>query len=146
MDKIINKKRYNTKTAKLIATGYSGSPRNDYHYWEEQLYRKQTGEYFLYGWGNAASRYSKAVGQNEWKGSEKIQPLTHEAARLWAEKHMEAEEYLKHFEADPEYLALIRQTVIMTTQLNNRLREHADGSSKSISEVVIEALEAHLPK
>jgi hypothetical protein len=34
----------------------------------------------------------------------------------------------------------------MTTQLNNRLREHADGSSKSISEVVIEALEAHLPK
>ncbi len=146
MDKIINKKRYNTKTAKLIGTGYSGSPRNDYHYWEEQLYRKQTGEYFLYGWGNAASRYSEAVGQNEWKGSEKIQPLTYEAARRWAEKHMEAEEYLEHFEADPEDLELTRQSVIMMTQLNAKLRGYAEQSEKSISEVVIEALEAYLPK
>ena len=59
---------------------------------------------------------------------------------------MEAEEYLEHFEADPEDLELTRQSVIMMTQLNAKLRGYAEQSEKSISEVVIEALEAHLPK
>ncbi len=48
MKKIINGKRYDTETAKLIGSdGYSNP--SDFNYWSEDLYQKKTGEFFLYG-------------------------------------------------------------------------------------------------
>ena len=96
MKKIINGRMYDTKTATLIgSTGY-GYP-NDFEYWRENLYRKKTGEFFLYGEGGPMSKYSHRTGQNEWSGGEEIIPLTVEEAQEWAEKHLEVEEYEQIF-------------------------------------------------
>ena len=97
MKKIINGKVYDTATAKKVASWYSSYARIDFHYYEEELYQKKTGEFFLYGEGNAASPYSKSCGQNEWCGSEKIKPMTYKEAQEWAEKHLDGDEYCEIF-------------------------------------------------
>ena len=92
MKKIINNKRYDTDTAELLGSdSYSNS--RDFRHWTEELYRKRNGEYFLYGEGGPMTKYAQTVGQNEWSGGEKIIPLTADAAREWAEKHLSADEY-----------------------------------------------------
>lgn len=97
MKKIINGKVYNTDTAKKVASWYSSYARNDFHYYEEELYQKKTGEFFLYGEGNAASPYSKSCGQNEWCGGERIEPLTFTEAQKWCEDHLDGEDYCAIF-------------------------------------------------
>ena len=97
MKKIINGKVYDTDTAKKVASWYSSYARNDFHYYEEELYQKKTGEFFLHGEGNAASKYSRSCGQNEWCGSEKIMPMTFKEAQEWAEDHLDGDEYCEIF-------------------------------------------------
>ena len=48
MKKIINGKLYDTDTAKEVFAISCGNGPSDFHYYAEQLYRKRTGEYFLY--------------------------------------------------------------------------------------------------
>lgn len=93
MKKVIKGKMYDTDTAKKVAEYSASCGRGDFYYYEEELYRKKTGEYFLYGDGNAASKYSKRCGQNEWCGSEAIIPLTEKEAKEWAEEHLDGDEY-----------------------------------------------------
>ena len=92
MKKIINGKKYDTETAKLVAEYYSDYGKRDYRYYEEHLYQKRTGEFFIYGLGNADSAYKHAM-LDGWDGGEKIIPLSWEAARQWAESHLSDEEY-----------------------------------------------------
>lgn len=93
MKKIINGKKYDTDTAKEMSTYCSNHPRNDFGFYEETLYRKKTGEYFLYGSGNAASKYSVSCGDNSWSGGERIIPFTEQEAKTWAEHYCDADEY-----------------------------------------------------
>lgn len=105
MNKIINGKRYNTESAKKLAV-YSHGSRNDFGFYTETLYRKNTGELFLHGEGYAASKYAEVAGRNEWKPGEKIIPLDESAARKWAEQNLTGDEYEKIFgavqETEPE--------------------------------------------
>lgn len=96
MKKIINGKRYDTDTATLIGNAGYGHP-GDFEYWEENLYRKKTGEFFIHGEGGAMSKYSRKTGQNEWSGGEEIRPLTLREAQDWAEKYLDADEYEEIF-------------------------------------------------
>ena len=96
MKKIINGKRYDTDTATLIGSARYGYP-SDFEYWAEDLYRKKTGEFFLYGEGGPMSRYSRSTGQNEWSGGEEIRPLSLKEAQKWAEKYLDADKYEKVF-------------------------------------------------
>lgn len=96
MKKVINGRRYDTDTAKEMGFTSKNYP-NDFGYWEETLYRKNTGEYFLCGKGNAASKYAESCGQNEWCGGEKIIPLDIEAAQKWAEEYLDADDYEQIF-------------------------------------------------
>jgi len=109
MKKIIKGKLYDTATAKRLGE-YEPSPyTSDFHWYCETLYQKKTGEYFLYGKGNAASKYSRSCGQNEWCGSEQIQPLTYAEAQSWAEEHLDGEDYCEIFgepDEDSEDVAL----------------------------------------
>lgn len=96
MKKIIDGKRYDTDSAKEV--GYASySNRGDFNFWEETLYRKSTGEFFLHGEGGPMSRYAVTVGQNEWSGGEKLIPLNLDAAKKWAEKNLDADAYEKLF-------------------------------------------------
>lgn len=93
MQKIINGKRYNTETAKEIAIYDSEYPRNDFNYYFEKLYKKKTGEYFLYGDGNALSPYAeRSHAMGGVVGSWKIIPLTTDQAKKWYEKAFNADE------------------------------------------------------
>ena len=92
MKKVINGKVYDTTTAKRLGE-YEPSPyTSDFHWYCETLYQKKTGEFFLHGEGNAASKYSRSCGQNEWCGSEKILPMTYAEAQSWAEEHLDGDE------------------------------------------------------
>lgn len=97
MKKIINGKVYSTDTAKRVAIYYSGYDPNDFHYYTEELYQKKTGEFFLFGYGKAASPYSERFGSNEWCGGSKIIPLSFKDAQEWAEKHLDGEDYCEIF-------------------------------------------------
>ena len=76
MKKIINGRVYDTEKAKELGTYANYGSWNDFSHLEETLYRKKTGEYFLFG-----------------EGGRRIMPMTYDEAREWAEKHLEAEEY-----------------------------------------------------
>ena len=102
MKKIINGKVYDTDTAKELAEWSNGLGHGDFSHVVEWLYQKRTGEFFLYGVGGPASRYAVSAGQNAWSGGAKIIPLTWEAAREWAEEHLDAEEYEEIFGAVAE--------------------------------------------
>lgn len=93
MNKIIKGIRYDTETADRLASYQSPDGLSSFSYYEEILCRTKAGLYFLYGNGNAASKYSRQCGTNEWCGDEKIIPMTEADAKQWAEKYLDGDEY-----------------------------------------------------
>ena len=100
MKKIIYNRMYNTETAECLADWDNGLSRRDFNYLDEYLYRKKTGEYFLYGIGGPNTWCSQPVGEM-FSGGEKIEPLTEQEAREWAERRLGADEYIEIF-GEPE--------------------------------------------
>lgn len=141
MKKVIEGRVYNTETAKLLGSGDNGYPRNDFHFWEEDLYRTKSGAYFLHGAGGPASRYAVTTGQNSWSGGEKIIPLAPEQAREWAEEMLGADEYTELFgepdEASDEREAL---NVSVPAHIKFRLDRLREGEGKTLSQVIEEIL------
>lgn len=101
MKKIIQNKVYDTDKARLQASYSSDYPVSSFKYYEEALYLKKNGEYFLYGSGNAASPYAKKMAEVKVPG-EKILPFTYDKAKEWAEKRLTPEEYADLFEVDED--------------------------------------------
>lgn len=101
MKKIINGKRYDTEAAKEIGNWDNGRSHRDFRHCTETLYVKRTGEYFLHGCGGPMSAYAEKCGDMYGSGSALI-PMTDEAAREWAEKHLSADEYEEHFLVEPD--------------------------------------------
>ena len=97
MKKVIRGRLYDTEKAVLVGEFYDEAmPGNDLAYYREELYRKRTGEYFLYGIGNAGSKYSVWRGSTA-SGTEKIIPLSYQQAWEWAEEYLPDDIYLKEF-------------------------------------------------
>lgn len=134
MKRIIYGKKYDTESAHRVCDPVSPTGMydvRDFHYFEETLYRKKTGEYFLYGWGGALSPYAEPYGQNGSQGGERIVPFTPEQAREWAESHLDADEYEAEFgpvEDDGETVAV---TVRISKPAKAVLDRLAYGSSQS---------------
>lgn len=95
MNKIINGKKYDTETASLKGNFEYGN-RTSFYYWEEELYQKKTGEWFLFGSGQGLSKYSDCIDGQRW-GIEKIMPYTEEEAKEWAETYLSADKYEELF-------------------------------------------------
>lgn len=102
MKKVINGRRYDTETANELAKWHNMQDVRNFSHCKETLYRKTTGEYFLYGEGGPSSKYSRTVGTNSWSGGERIMPLSLEEAQKWAEEHLEGDEYEEIFGAIEE--------------------------------------------
>lgn len=100
MKKVINSRLYDTETAEEIESYESPYFRSDFHYYEETLYRKKNGSFFLYGSGNGLSPYRKRYCDG-WGPGEEILPLPLDEAKEWAENHMSAECYINIF-GEPE--------------------------------------------
>lgn len=97
MKKIINGKTYSTDTAKAVGEYTNGIGSRDFSRFDECLYRKKTGEYFLYGEGGPMTRYAVASGSNSWSGGSRIMPMSYDEAKDWAEKHLTPEEFEAEF-------------------------------------------------
>ncbi len=119
MKRIIDGKKYDTLTAEEVAESSHGY-KSEYSYYEETLYRKRTGEYFLYGYGHGDSKYAKQVCGDFGPGSDII-PLTYEQARTWAERELSADEYESIFgevsDADDD------QDVVLSVRVSPATRE-----------------------
>lgn len=140
MKKVINGKRYDTETAKEIAITKSPEGVNDFKHWEEVLYKKHTGEYFLHGFGNAASKYAESCGNSEWTPGEKIIPLTYEAAQKWVEEHCDADEYEAEFGAIEETDVREKFTLSIPKSLLEAFRRKCSKEGLVYSEAATEAI------
>jgi hypothetical protein len=97
MKKIINGKMYNTETAEEIGSWENTPYKSNYIYFKEYLYRKRTGEFFLYGSGNAASKYCEETTNRMRSPGERIVPLTIKEAMVWVENYCDADTYIELF-------------------------------------------------
>lgn len=92
MKKIINGKKYDTETARLICESDNGRTPSDFYYYRSKLYRKKTGEFFLYEEGGAAS--SLAEMHNGYTcGGCGIKPYSDYEAMEYVEKNGSVEAY-----------------------------------------------------
>lgn len=96
MKKIINGRKYNTETARELASWDNGYIGSDFSFIVEVLYKKKTGEYFLYGFGGPMSKYAESCGANLTWGSEII-PMNEIEAKRWSEKKLSCEKYEELF-------------------------------------------------
>ena len=93
MKKIINGKKYDTDTAKEVGYWNNGLLYSDFCYIEETLYKKKTGEFFLYGIGGVMTKYAERTSGGFSSTGKAIIPLTEDKAKKWAEDYLTVEEY-----------------------------------------------------
>lgn len=140
MKKIIKNKVYDTDTAKLLGEYDSGN-KGDFRWYSEELYQKRTGEFFIYGEGNAASPYSRKVDTNTWSGSCAIVPMSYEKAREWAEKKLDADEYISIFGEPQEDESKRSLNLYLTVETIARLRQAAAKAEMSIGDFIAKMVE-----
>ena len=94
----VDGKNYETDTAKYIGNYRSTIYRDDARFYEETLYRKKTGEFFLYGHGGTQSKYAYISPGGRRNPAQRIIPLTDEAAKVWMQQHGYGEKCATLFE------------------------------------------------
>ena len=119
MKKIIKNKMYDTATAKPIASYDVADEGRTY----EQLYRKKTGEYFLFS----------DVRFDGWN----ITPVSYEQAREWAQLHMTSTAYDDVFGDIKESDELARLHISCTQSEADRIRKAAQQNGMTISEYIL---------
>ncbi len=140
MKRIIDGKKYDTETAYMVAQWENMYDVRDFHYFSESLYRKRTGEYFLFGEGGAMSKYAETIGQNEWRGGDAIMPLTYDNARKWAEEHLSVEMYESEFGEVSEDESTIAVTVRVSKSTKDAIDKLAARTGRTRGEIVADAI------
>lgn len=143
MKKIIGGKMYDTDTAKECGTWANAGSWRDFNHMVETLYRKRTGEFFLFGEGGPMTKYAESCGQNSWSGGSRIIPLSVESARKWAEEHLDADEYAAIFGVPSEGESVTLSAVI-PPDLAAKVRMAAAEREMTLSAFIAEALEAYM--
>ena len=133
MKKIISGKVYDTKTAKEVGFYANSADRRDFSQYEETLYQKRTGEFFLHGEGGPMTKYAVSQGQNSWSGGSKIIPLNYDAAREWAEKHLDADEYEAIFGEVAEDESRTQLCLSISTSAAETIRRKAQEAGITVS-------------
>ena len=83
MKKVIDGKTYNTETAESIHKTGNGLYPGDFMGYEETLYKTKKGGFFLYGIGNANSRYAARVDNHTYCPGSDIRVISTEQATEW---------------------------------------------------------------
>ena len=136
MKKIINGKVYDTKTANEVGFYANAADRRDFSQFEETLYKKRTGEFFLYGEGGPMTKYAVSHGQNSWSGGAKIIPLGYEAAREWAERHLDTDEYEAIFGEVADDESRTQLCLSVSTRAAETMRRKAQEAGMTVSAYV----------
>ena len=140
MKKIINQKRYDTDTAKELGYSANNVSRWDFNWWQETLYQKRTGEFFLHGEGGPMSRYAESVGNSGWSSGERLMPLTYAEARVWAEKHLTVDEYEAIFGEVTEDESKVIISLSIPATAVEKLKRMASQTGKTQSDIVAELI------
>ncbi|MGN0059717.1 MAG: hypothetical protein ACI362_04415 [Coriobacteriales bacterium] len=127
MKKIIAGKKYDTETAHCIDYWNNGMSGSDYV--SAGMYRKKNGEYFV------ARQYGEPASDRFY--TEKINPLSYDEAREWAETHLDADKYETQFGPVADDGETVPVTVRISKPAKAVLNKLAYGSSQS---AVIERL------
>lgn len=144
MKKVIRGRLYDTETAiRVGAIDGGGESRTDFHFWEETLYKKRTGEYFLHCYGGAMSQYGVWHGNSGGSG-EHIKPLSYEDAKAWAENALDGDEWVKEFGEPAENGDRTTIQVSMTIGAVSIIKKAAQKSDKSVSEMIEELIRGSL--
>lgn len=133
MKKNIKRKLYDTNSAKLIGEWNNKLPVDDLQYNKEVLYRKQTGEYFLYTYGGPLSSNGKWDGENG-EFNETIIPISYERAKKWAEEHLSNDVYVQHFTLSEN--GSVKIAVNIPCSLKRELENEAEEKNMVFSELV----------
>lgn len=142
MKKIINGKVYDTSTAKEIGSWDNGRYDDNINLIEKTLYRKRTGEFFLYERGGANTQYAKQTGANHWSGGEYITPIELDEARKWAEENLTAEEYEAIWKPEDEGKDVL--CLRLSPAVAAKLRELAVKEGRPINVVAEEMIAARI--
>lgn len=143
MKKYINNKLYNTDTATELGSWSNGCYGNDFARENESLYRKQSGEFFLYGGGGPLSKYAVNHG-NETSGSERIRPLTYEQAEQWAIENLTADEHDSIFGAIKEDTTRSGMMISLSGETRAKVKREATMRGTSVSAVIESLINSHL--
>lgn len=87
MKKIIDGKMYNTETAKLISSNCPISDRGNFNYYNSEMYKKKTGEYFLF-------KEFWVIGEGF---RQIIEPMSQTETKYWLEIFADVDEYIAEF-------------------------------------------------
>lgn len=142
MKKIINGKRYDTDTAEFIGKWENIYNSADLQYECEELYRKKTGEFFMYGEGGPASSFAVQTGTTSWSGSCKITPITEDEAKKWVEENLDGDTYENLFEIEEE--DNIAFSLLIPENLYNKLKDESEKTGESMKDIIVESLEKNL--
>lgn len=141
MKKIINGKKYDTATAQKL--GFFDNNELGFSSVEEILYRKRTGEFFLLGEGGPMSKYAVSTGGGNWAGGTAIIPLSWEAARAWAEEHLDAAAYEGIFGEVAEDDSKTVMSVRISSAALEKAKRGASKSGSTLSALVEAAIAAY---
>lgn len=90
MKKIIERKLYDTETAKLLHEWNNGRSSEDFKFYMKNLYRTKKGAFFLHYRGGAMTDMAVQAG-NSYSGSENIEPIETQDVISFLESHEGAE-------------------------------------------------------
>ena len=139
MKKVLSGVLCDTDTARMLGE-YEHEHKNSFHWYVERLYRTKSGKYFIHGEGHAASPYARKVAQSEWAPGEAIKLMPPEAARQWAEDHLDAGEYIAAF-GEPEEMS----SVLIADETKTKLVELKRRTGKDIDRLIAEAVGRYEP-
>ena len=139
MKKIINGKRYNTETAKQLATYDNGYPMGDLNYVSEDLYRTKSGMFFIHAAGGANTIYNTMV-EDWFCGGEKIIPLDESGARAWAEQHITAEKYEEIFGVLNDDTAVVSAAIPQS--IKDALDEYCKANGETRTDVILRGIKS----
>lgn len=140
MKKYINGKKYDTETAQKVGHWDNNRSYRDFSWMEENLYRKKTGEFFLYGEGGPMTGYAESAGDNSWGSGSSIRPLTFDEAREWAEEKLTGDEYEAIFgEIEDDGTGVLISAVIKASS-RDKLRRAVEKTGKTVGQIIDELI------
>lgn len=143
MKRIIQNKVYDTSTATLIKQADHPNITGGEGDCKQSLYRKKTGDYFLFVDGARSEVFDNLALENNVHDRERhIYPLTYEQARSWAEAEMTADEWLAIFEpVEDDSLTALNLTLSASAVSKFRLAaQRQQISQRELMERLIETL------
>lgn len=145
MNKVIQGKRYDTDKAERVGKWENTWDSRDFSYHGEELYRKRTGEFFLY--------FPRGAGRDDYErygciddlwaedGCEALRPLTYEQAAEWAARRLDADAYESIFGEVCEEDGNVAVSLSIPVRLKADLERRASASGLSQSRIVADLLD-----